>query len=575
MLRSCPRHLRRTRSPFPGSKSKSLSLSLALTRTSVFRSFASSATPLSNEQPSNAFDLYQTLQLKPTQSKLVYAPNANPRPALVPRTALLNLASTTLVNASLSSTSNLALSLVSPHPGSLALLEDAVTWTANEINADLVTLDYLEIVRLVEELKKNDQGALPSNKLPIIDIDFFLFDAVAQLAEPVSVSKAPIQPSAITLSSSFNPTAYIPYSDSAKSNSMDDDIDDDDFDDEDENSPAINLFDGMMRNNSSSSGTVHHHHLTQTFPVNGKNARETGVSKESFDAIKHEETAFSTRTEDVIEYDSRVGRGLFEKGAALTNQQQQSYGSNFVTSTSTTSSSMSSMSSIITPPSGRSNRVRVRVDRPSKFPLVMTVSFADLVLPAPTKLILQTLVSLPLLRPDLFQSGILAKHSIAGVLLFVDLPPEEQRFQIMQVHLRDESLPSISLESLTQKTALYSGSDLKNVCISAASVKELILRESLPIESTEPLESNEILKKLESLDAKASSTSRTKTVGTTTKRELAVLHFDIALKDVPPSLTDEMQTLVELRQWDQKYGDSGSLGGKKKGGKQGWGFAGG
>lgn len=39
------------------------------------------------------------------------------------------------------------------------------------------------------------------------------------------------------------------------------------------------------------------------------------------------------------------------------------------------------------------------------------------------------------------------------------------------------------------------------------------------------------------------------------------------MKEVGPSLTDEMATLVELRKWDSLYGDS-----VKQKAKPGWGF---
>jgi len=51
-------------------------------------------------------------------------------------------------------------------------------------------------------------------------------------------------------------------------------------------------------------------------------------------------------------------------------------------------------------------------------PAVIPVGFQDLVLPPSTKLALQTLVTLPLLRPKLFSHGILQKSSFSGVLLF-------------------------------------------------------------------------------------------------------------------------------------------------------------
>ncbi|KAI8805110.1 P-loop containing nucleoside triphosphate hydrolase protein [Cladochytrium replicatum] len=302
-------------------------------------------------------------------------------------------------------------------------------------------------------------------------------------------------------------------------------------------------------------------------------------------------------------------------------------------------------------------------------PNAIQVEFSDLVLSPPTKLLLQTLVTLPLLRPEFFSTGILKRHSIHGVLLFgppgtgktmlgkavaksggarfmsialsdvfdkyvgegeknvravftlarklspcvvfmdevdaifgsrrsdgwhssrreiinefmsewdglnsnnegviimgatnrpfdlddailrrmprrvmskdcnfkllllalVDLPNEEARRKIMTLHLKDETLDvSVGLDELAKHSANYSGSDLKNLCVAAAltSVKESVK-----------------------------------------SRVLVKEHFDVAFKEVPPSLTDQTQTLLELRKWDDLYGEGVS---KKKGAKKGWGFA--
>ncbi|KAJ3158009.1 hypothetical protein HDU89_000391 [Geranomyces variabilis] len=53
---------------------------------------------------------------------------------------------------------------------------------------------------------------------------------------------------------------------------------------------------------------------------------------------------------------------------------------------------------------------------------------------------------------------------------------------------------------------------------------------------------------------------------------LAASHFETAATQIAPSLTDEMQTLIELRKWDALYGEKrdGSAAGAKK---LGWGFA--
>ncbi|KAL8736419.1 MAG: hypothetical protein Q9166_000211 [cf. Caloplaca sp. 2 TL-2023] len=53
--------------------------------------------------------------------------------------------------------------------------------------------------------------------------------------------------------------------------------------------------------------------------------------------------------------------------------------------------------------------------------------------------------------------------------LLVDLPTEKDREEILKIHLKDEILaPGVSLAKLAAETPLYSGSDLKNLCVAAA-----------------------------------------------------------------------------------------------------------
>ncbi|KAF2708349.1 AAA-domain-containing protein [Pleomassaria siparia CBS 279.74] len=53
--------------------------------------------------------------------------------------------------------------------------------------------------------------------------------------------------------------------------------------------------------------------------------------------------------------------------------------------------------------------------------------------------------------------------------LLVDLPTQEDRREILKIHLKGEQLDeSVDLEDLSKRTPLYSGSDLKNVAVSAA-----------------------------------------------------------------------------------------------------------
>ncbi|KND00306.1 uncharacterized protein SPPG_04631 [Spizellomyces punctatus DAOM BR117] len=354
-------------------------------------------------------------------------------------------------------------------------------------------------------------------------------------------------------------------------------------------------------------------------------------------------------------------------------------------------------------------------------PDAIKTSFNDLILPNSTKLMLQTVVTLPLLRPDYFAQGILSRNAINGVLLFgppgtgktmlakavakssgarfmsvalsdvfdkyvgegeknvkavftlarklspcvvfldevdalfgarrsdaahasrreiinefmsewdgltsnnagilimgatnrpfdlddailrrmprrvlVDLPNEEQRAKIINLHLRGEDVDaSLDVVDLAKRTASYSGSDLKNLCVAAATarVKESLVREAKAgTAEDEQATTEDLLKELDKFEDIASVVAASATTSTTVGRTppmgrksasrattvpsaasklgpLKHSHFDVALKEVPPSLTDEMQTLVELRKWDEMYGEGA---GRRKGSaKMGWGF---
>ena len=154
----------------------------------------------------------------------------------------------------------------------------------------------------------------------------------------------------------------------------------------------------------------------------------------------------------------------------------------------------------------------------------------------------------------------------------VDLPTESQRLQIFNVHLKGETLDEgVDLVDLSKRTEHYSGSDIKNVCVSAAlnRVKEAVLKQVLSETSDCSMETleEEVSKKMQSLEDWNTIIGNQKSKESAPLGPIQLKHFELALKEVPPSLTDEMQTLVELRKWNGQFGEK-----TKPQRKQTWGF---
>ncbi|KAI1178189.1 hypothetical protein F4777DRAFT_538812 [Nemania sp. FL0916] len=128
--------------------------------------------------------------------------------------------------------------------------------------------------------------------------------------------------------------------------------------------------------------------------------------------------------------------------------------------------------------------------------------------------------------------------------LLIDLPLEKDRAAILGIHLRDEILDeTVSTEALAKLTPLYSGSDLKNVCVAAAmaAVKEE-LDASERHTGPDPFQWAE-------------------------KRVLNRRHFDHALKEIGASVSGDMAMLTAIRKFDERYGDANA---RKK--RKGMGF---
>ncbi|KAI8340322.1 hypothetical protein BC941DRAFT_420084 [Chlamydoabsidia padenii] len=110
--------------------------------------------------------------------------------------------------------------------------------------------------------------------------------------------------------------------------------------------------------------------------------------------------------------------------------------------------------------------------------------------------------------------------------ILVDLPKEEDRSEILKMLLKDEQLENdVSLAELAKATQHYSGSDLKNLCVTAA------------------------LKSIQQQQQTSYSHQQFE------RRHLQQGDFNEALKMVPASSSEDMDSLVELRKWALKYGD--------------------
>ncbi|CAK7228255.1 hypothetical protein SCUCBS95973_006817 [Sporothrix curviconia] len=131
--------------------------------------------------------------------------------------------------------------------------------------------------------------------------------------------------------------------------------------------------------------------------------------------------------------------------------------------------------------------------------------------------------------------------------ILVDLPLRDGRLAILRVMLRDELLDSasVSLEMLAAETELYSGSDLKNLCVAAAmeAVREEV-RAQAAHTGPEPFVFSE-------------------------RRVLNGRHFERALQEIGASISEDMSSLQAIRRFDERYGDNSS---KRRRKRRGMGF---
>ncbi|XP_054817276.1 uncharacterized protein LOC129316897 [Prosopis cineraria] len=128
--------------------------------------------------------------------------------------------------------------------------------------------------------------------------------------------------------------------------------------------------------------------------------------------------------------------------------------------------------------------------------------------------------------------------------LMVNLPDALNREKILRVILAKEDLaPDVQLEAIANMTDGYSGSDLKNLCVTAAHcpIREILEKEkkerSLALSESRPL------------PALRSSADI---------RSLKMEDFKFAHEQVCASVSSESTNMNELLQWNDLYGEGGS-----------------
>ncbi|KAL6123160.1 hypothetical protein ACLB2K_075683 [Fragaria x ananassa] len=139
--------------------------------------------------------------------------------------------------------------------------------------------------------------------------------------------------------------------------------------------------------------------------------------------------------------------------------------------------------------------------------------------------------------------------------VMVGLPSVENREMILKTLLAKEKVENLDFKELATMTEGYSGSDLKNLCVTAAyrPVRELIQQERL--KDQEKKKKAEAAKTTE--DA-SDSKEEEKEERVITLRSLSMEDMRQAKNQVAASFAAEGSVMNELKQWNDLYGEGGS-----------------
>ncbi|XP_059629137.1 ribosome biogenesis ATPase RIX7-like isoform X2 [Cornus florida] len=141
--------------------------------------------------------------------------------------------------------------------------------------------------------------------------------------------------------------------------------------------------------------------------------------------------------------------------------------------------------------------------------------------------------------------------------IMVGLPSVESREMILRTLLAKEKVEDLDFKELATMTEGYSGSDLKNLCVTAAyrPVRELIQQERL--KDKERKEKDEKGKSSEE-DASETKEEEGKEEKVIILRSLNMEDMRQAKNQVAASFASEGSIMGELQQWNDLYGEGGS-----------------
>ncbi|TYG43405.1 hypothetical protein ES288_D11G014000v1 [Gossypium darwinii] len=139
--------------------------------------------------------------------------------------------------------------------------------------------------------------------------------------------------------------------------------------------------------------------------------------------------------------------------------------------------------------------------------------------------------------------------------IMVGLPSIESREMILRTLLSKEKAENLDYKELATMTEGYSGSDLKNLCVTAAyrPVRELIQQERL--KDQEKKRQEEAGKSTEDVTESKEEHKEERVV---TLRPLNMEDMRQAKNQVAASFASEGSVMAELKQWNELYGEGGS-----------------